>query len=171
MTKTLSTLLFGAILLAGTPVMADDDHHPAAGAMAPGYSMNMPGSQAPGAGMTSTMGKGTMPMMDMMTDHIEGRLAFLKAELKITDTQEPKWGAFAEALRASAKAMMGMREGMMQGGDIALPARIDQNEKALAACLETVQKIKAAVEPLYASFSDAQKRTADQLMVSPMGLR
>jgi hypothetical protein len=66
--------------------------------------------------------------------------------------------------------MMGMREGMMQGRDGTLPARIEQNEKALVSCLETVRKIKAAVEPLYASFSEEQKRTADQLMVSPMGL-
>ncbi len=30
-------------------------------------------------------------------DHVEGRLAFLKAELKIIDAQAPLWGKFAEA--------------------------------------------------------------------------
>ena len=39
----------------------------------------------------------------------------------------------------------------------------------LSAHLDAVRQIKAAVEPLYASFSDEQKRTADEL-VSPMGM-
>ena len=34
--------------------------------------------------------------------HIEGQIAFFKAELKVTDAQAPQWNAFADALRASA---------------------------------------------------------------------
>jgi hypothetical protein len=38
---------------------------------------------------------GSMPMMDMMrmmmAGHVEGRIAFIKAELKITDAQQPLW--------------------------------------------------------------------------------
>jgi len=109
-------------------------------------------------------------MMGMMTGHIEGRLAFLKTELKITDVQESKWNVFADAVRANAKAMMGMREGMMQARGGALPVRLERIEKAMTLCQESLRTIKAAVEPLYASFSDEQKRAADQLMVSPMGL-
>ena len=30
-----------------------------------------------------------------MADHVEGRIAFLKVELKITDAQMPQWNAFA----------------------------------------------------------------------------
>ena len=44
----------------------------------------------------------SMPMMGM-GDHIEGRIAFLKAELKITDAQLPQWNTFADALRSDAK--------------------------------------------------------------------
>jgi hypothetical protein len=45
------------------------------------------------------------PMMGMMgmADHIEGRIAFLKAELKITDTQLTQWNEFADVLRANAR--------------------------------------------------------------------
>ena len=49
-------------------------------------------------------------------DHIEGRIAFLKAELKITDVQMPQWNAFADTLRANAQRMREMRTTMMQGG-------------------------------------------------------
>ena len=46
---------------------------------------------------------GGMPMMAAMAGHVEGRLAFLKTELKITDAQLPLWNAVAEAIRANAK--------------------------------------------------------------------
>ena len=36
--------------------------------------------------------------------------------------------------------------------------------------LEALRKLKMAVEPLYAVLSDDQKKTADQLMVGPMGI-
>lgn len=45
---------------------------------------------------------GMMPMMGM-ADHVEGRIAFLKAELKITDAQLPQWNTFADALRSNAR--------------------------------------------------------------------
>lgn len=170
MTKTISILLFSAMLLAGTPAWAADEHHPVDGVEAQSDSMNMSGSQAPMGGMMSTMGTDAMSMMGMMTDHIEGRLAFLKIELGITSEQEPKWNAFAEAVRDSAKAMRSMRESMMQGHDGTLLVRLEQQEKLLSVCLETLQKFKAAMGPLYTSFSDEQKRMADQLIISPMGL-
>ena len=44
-----------------------------------------------------------MPMMAAMAGHVEGRLAFLKTELKITDAQLPLWNAVADAVRANAK--------------------------------------------------------------------
>src|SRR5690242_8752465 len=56
-------------------------------------------------GMMSQAGKDgrgmTMPMSGMMgmrpgIEHLEGRLAFLKTELKITDVQAPQWNAFAD---------------------------------------------------------------------------
>ena len=169
-TPSISILLFSAMLLTGTPASANDEHHPNAGAEAPSAPSSAPGSQMPMGGMMSAMGAGGMPMMGMMTGHIEGRLAFLKTELKITDVQESKWNVFADAVRANAKAMRGMREGMMQARGGALPVRLERIEKAMTLCQESLRTIKAAVEPLYASFSDEQKRAADQLMVSPMGL-
>jgi hypothetical protein len=124
-----------------------------------------------------------------MTEHVEGRLAFLKAELKITDAQLPRWNTFAQAVRDNAKAMAGtMRAGMMQesgmmrGGRMmqggmmgttqsaSLPERLAQREKMVTAHLEALRRLKAAVDPLYDALSTEQKKTADQLMLSPMGV-
>ncbi len=133
--------------------------------------MMMGGSQMPMAGMMSQ--GGMMPMMGM-TDHIEGRLAFLKTELKIRDAQLPQWNAFADAMRACATQMKDM---MKQGSAIkqdatppSLPQRLDLSEKRMTTHLEMLRKMKAALLPLYASLSEPQRRSADELLHSPMGM-
>ena len=59
---------------------------------------------------------GGMGMMSAMAGHVEGRLAFLKTELKITDTQQPLWNKFADALRDNAKTMTQVMQGRMSPG-------------------------------------------------------
>ena len=50
--------------------------------------------------MQMMMGQGGMDHFAMMatgmSEHVEGRLAFLKTELKITDAQLPLWNSFAK---------------------------------------------------------------------------
>lgn len=60
-------------------------------------------------------------------------------------------------------------EGLRRAGRGAatLPARLDRQGTMLAAHLSAVLQ---ALEPLYASFSDEQKKIADGLMIGPMGL-
>ncbi len=118
-------------------------------------------------------GMGGMPMMaTAMSEHVEGRLAFLKTELKITDAQLPLWNNFAQAVRDNAKTMGSMMQGGMTGmkQSVALPDKLAMREKMMTAHLEAMQKLKAAVDPLYAAFTDEQKKAADQLMLSPMGM-
>ena len=137
----------------------------------------MPMGSMPGA-------SGSMPMTGMMqmmmgqhgmAGHIEGRIAFLKTELKITDAQQPLWNTVADAMRATAKEMAGMPNCMsmmqsMMRSSGTLPEKLAVHEKAMAAHLEVMRKLDAAVEPLYAALSDDQKKTADQVMVGPMGI-
>jgi hypothetical protein len=138
-----------------------------------------------------------MPMMSMMdpSRHIEGRLAFLKAELRITEAQASQWNAYIDAARANAdrmgdamdqmmssRMMMGpmMSEDTMMGGynmmmheqseAIAnLPDRFALAEKHLTAQLETLQAMKEPTMQLYGVLSDEQKRLADQF-IGPMGM-
>ena len=164
----------GALAQTGTTPSA-----PATGTPAPA-AQGMPMSGMPMGGTPGA--SGGMPMMGMMqmmmgqngmAGHVEGRIAFLKTELKITDSQTPLWNAVADAIRAAPKDMSGMPcMSMMQSmqSSSTLPEKLAAREKAMTAHLEGIRKLKAAVEPLYAALSDEQKKAADQLMIGPMGM-
>jgi hypothetical protein len=164
-------------LMAG-PALAQqpqhDEHHPPAppAAAGPGMPGGMGGGDMPMMGMMRMMmGREGMSMMSAMARHVEGRLAFLKTELKITDAQLPLWNAVADAIRANAKSMGDMAGGMMGGSQTAtLPDKLAMREKMMTAHLEALRKFKAAVDPLYAALSDEQKKTADELLIGPMGM-
>ncbi len=102
---------------------------------------------------------GMTGMMSARASHVEGRIAFLKTELNITDTQLPLWNAVAGAMRDHAKSMATM-SGEMMG---TLPERSAALEKVMAARLNAVHKLKAAVDPLYVALTDEQKKVADEL--------
>ena len=149
-----------------------------------------PRGTGPSQGMTSggmmNMMGGNMPMSDMMRmmgmmrqsgdgmetiDRVEGRIAFLRTELKITDAQAPAWNAFADALRANAKALGELRTSMMsQAGSEPLVDRLTWQEKWLSARLEATRAMKSALTNLVGSFSDEQKKTADELLAPQMGM-
>jgi hypothetical protein len=76
------------------------------------------GMMGPGSGTPMMGGPARMGVMGWMgmADHVDGRLAFLKAELKITEAQTSQWNAFSDALRENARRMGGMSATMMQGG-------------------------------------------------------
>jgi hypothetical protein len=44
----------------------------------------------------------------MMFDRVEGWIAFLNTELKVTEAQTAQWERFADSLRSSASSMNGM---------------------------------------------------------------
>src|SRR6516162_7657051 len=153
-----------------------EQHHPgetppAAGMRGPG----MPGGGMAGSGgmpmMAMMMGQDGMGGMSMMAGHVEGRLAFLKTELKITDAQLPLWNGVADAIRASAKSVSEMSGPMMGGMHTGtLPEKLAAREKMMTAHLEALRKFKAAVDPLYGALSDEQKKTADELLIGPIGM-
>lgn len=172
------------------PATAEDAHHPP-GASPP--TATAPAAQAPAARGTGMMGQGmmsggmmgqgmmgsgmmshgqggSMSMMSMMgmseagrLERVNGHLAFLEAELKITDAQRPLWTAFAGAVRTSADRHNAMTA--MAGKPEATPVdRLDHQEHALAQRLEGVRAVKTALTPFYAALSDTQKKTFAELL-------
>ena len=143
------------------------------------------GPSLTGGGMMNMMG-GNMPMSNMMRmmgmmrqsgdgletiDRVEGRIAFLGTELKITDAQTPAWNAFADALRANAKTLGELRTSMMsQAGSETLVYRLTWQEKWLSARLESTRAMKSALTNLVGSFSDEQKKTAEDVLAPNMGM-
>jgi hypothetical protein len=64
-----------------------------------------------------------------------------------------------------------MSGGMSAGSKAAtLPDRLALREKMMTAHLEALRRFKAVVDPLYAALSPEQKKTADQLLMGPMGM-
>lgn len=120
--------------------------------------------------MAGTMGSGTTA--GVMIDRIDGRLAFLKTELKITEAQLPAWNTFATAVRSNVTTMKAELQAMhgMVGGDVSAPDRLLAQANAFAAHAEEMTKLKAALDPLYAALSAEQKKIADEIVLSPMGV-
>jgi LTXXQ motif family protein len=127
-------------------------------------------------GMGPWMMGGSRPsarMCGMMTAHIDGRLAYLKTELKITDAQNSLWNAYADAARDNAQGMSGRCTAMMTttgATGLSLPDRLDQHEQFMAAQLEAMRTMNKALKPLFAALSDSQQQTANQFLGGPMGM-
>jgi uncharacterized small protein (DUF1192 family) len=123
-----------------------------------------------------------MRMMEMMgpsmvaIDRIEGRIAFLRAELNITEAQASAWNAFADAMRTNAKKLREVRASMMPQPDagqqqaLTMAERLDQQERWLVARLEGTRALKSAVTNLYGALSEDQKKTANELLAPHMGM-
>ena len=67
--------------------------------------------------------------------------------------------------------MNSMYQQIMQSDAAATPpARLDRQETMLAAHPSRVKALKEALAPLYASFSEEQKKIANGMMIGPMGM-
>jgi hypothetical protein len=100
--------------------------------------------------------------------YVKGRLAFMKAELEISDVQEQLWEVFAEALRDFLKTRSRLNiEG--PAGAAALPERLAMREQHLTSDLELLRQWKSIIETFYAGLSEEQRRGADQLLTQLFG--
>lgn len=146
------------------------NQQPGSGSMMGHGMMGEGQSMMGGHGM---MGGGSASMCGRMTAHIEGRLAFLKAELNITPEQEALWKDYANAVRDNAKTMSGRCTALMGdsgASEKSLPDRLDAQEQFVAARLDALRATNKALKPLYQALSDAQKKLADQLIRSSTGM-
>jgi hypothetical protein len=111
----------------------------------------------PGMGATS----GTADV----TDRIEGRIAFLKAELEITDKQMADWNVLADALRSSRQHLVEARKHLVPDDKANSPDRMERYERHLTERLEAVKSARTSFARLYPTLSDSQKQTADTILV------
>jgi hypothetical protein len=187
-TKSFITLTFVAMLAASSQGFAQtqpDAHHltpdthttKTAPANEDQQGVSTPMMMDMMAGMMKMMG-GDGAQMNMggmgnmgMTEHTTGRIAFLRAELQITDSQSKAWDAFADAMQKIASQMKEADMPMMaEASAPQLLARLDSQERMLTARLEGVREMKAAFAPLYNALSAEQRKTADDLLANHMGL-
>lgn len=141
--RTLTTGILSALLIAGTvaivpPAVAQQP--PAPGA-APARERPLPGR------------------------HIEGRIAFMQAELKITPAQQAQWERVAAAMRANATQMNQTAQQMraQRGQPSNAAERAERRAQMAELHAASAKTFAAAFKPLYESFSDDQKKSADEL--------
>lgn len=115
--------------------------------------------------------------------HIEGRIAFLKAELKITDAQTRQWDLYAAFMRDVAKTRADAQAERQAARKAAKPQerpapgegrqprerkplldRLGDQEERLQTMLQLAQKRKAATENLFKVLNDEQKKLAEDLI-------
>ncbi len=160
-----------ALAVAGvTPAMSDDDD--SRGGWFNGWGMGHMKGGGMGRGGWGGMGFGGEAMLDRM----DGRLAFLKTELKITDAQIPQWDELAETIRNNAEvhnAMMKDHMAEMKSGKFferPLPDRLAMQEARMESRLQQVKDVRASLEKLYAVLDDEQKKSADEIVLPMMGM-
>ena len=100
--------------------------------------------------------------------HIEGRIAYLQAELHITADQMPLWNAVADVMRQNDQAMHAAWTAMHQDADeeVAAPDRLAAMQKMAETRAQNLAKLVAAVKPHYEALSADQKKNADELLAS-----
>ena len=134
-------------------------------------------AQQPGMGMRDMpMGRGMMgmtgdcPMMGMMmggdiSTFAEGRVAFLKAELAITDPQKTVWATYAAALKKNLQGMQAMRQTMMKVMEARTPVeRLDAHISVMDGRLAALKDVKPPLAALYAALTAEQQKKADQVL-------
>jgi hypothetical protein len=109
---------------------------------------------------------------DTMIDRVDGRLAFLKAELKITEAQTTAWNRLADAIRKSVAGRTERMRGKWSGDEPnkTLVERLEAHEQFMSARLDELKQIKAAWSELYQGLTDSQKKEADEIVLPAMGL-
>ncbi|MGB9152378.1 MAG: Spy/CpxP family protein refolding chaperone [Alphaproteobacteria bacterium] len=98
--------------------------------------------------------------------HVEGHIAFLRAELGITSAQEPLWAPVAEAMREDVRNLQEAesKASQKQAPDDAVEYL---ENRVLFANLRAQGEARflTAFRPLYGSLSQQQKQVADGLLI------
>jgi hypothetical protein len=170
MTTSRRTLLVASGILAtflSGAALADDN----GGGWWPHWGMGR-GMMGGGGGDGGMMGYGP----DTMVDRVDGRLAFLKTELKINDAQTTVWDELATVIRQTSETHNSMmRETMKEVQDGSffkkpLPERLQYQQTRLEARLEELKSVRVAVDKLYAVLDENQKKAADDIVLPMMGM-
>lgn len=150
-----------------------DPHHPGP----PAADKQVQAQPQPPGGM---MGPGMMGRMmgngrtDMMAGckmagggpvHTEGRIAFLRAELGVTDPQKAVWDVYAAQIKKNLQSMQDMQKMMAVMMEAKTPLeRIDARISVMDKRAQALKEIKPALAALYAALSAEQKGKADQIL-------
>ena len=96
---------------------------------------------------------------------VDGRIAFLKAELKITPAQETQWQQVAGAMHENANSLdQALKIARQDRGSMDAVQRLALRQQFAKVRAENDARLLAAFKPLYASLSPEQQQVANQLV-------
>jgi protein CpxP len=146
-TPFLAAALFTSVAVVGlTPAWAQTAPGPANSTAAPSEARHHVGRMMPG-------------------HFVDGRIAFLKAELKITPAQEAQWQQVAAAMRENANALdKTIASAKQNRTDMDAVQRLELREQFAKVRADNDARLVAAFKPLYASLSPEQQQMANQLV-------
>ncbi|MCW0235111.1 MAG: Spy/CpxP family protein refolding chaperone [Ferrovibrio sp.] len=106
---------------------------------------------------------------------IEGRIAFLRTELKLTPQQTPLFDTLASEMRRSATAMQEHHAQRQQASaQKQTPAsaleKLELRSAMMKEAVAAQDRYLTAFRPLYQSLTEEQKQTADQLLAQGGGM-
>lgn len=139
-------------------------------ALALGLGLAVPVFAQPGPGNEGGPGRPHAARMCEDQDaRLAGMLAFAETKLKITEQQRAAWTGFADAVKSSQQPMKDLCAARKdQPRDAALPQRLERMEAMMSARLQQLQKVRPALDTLYAQLTPDQQKTADGLMRQAM---
>ena len=125
----------------------------------------MMGGGMMGPGMMMGMGPGMMMGQEDLKAMVEGRLAYVKTALGITDDQAAAWKAYEDASRADVQGMQAAHQAMMtamQSGSAI--DRMHTHITMMQARLDALKALQPATEALYKALTPEQQKKADALL-------
>ena len=162
------SLVTTSLILAGNSLAQQPSAEPQPPARALG-TMMCPGMMghgewAPWTGLGRQHG---MIAPGMIQAFAEGKLAFLKSLLGITEAQSGPWDTFADVVRAQAKSVAESQQKRMPAPgrpELSLPQWVDLHLEVMEEHLAAIKKIKPALDALYQALTPEQRQKADQLI-------
>jgi hypothetical protein len=131
----------------------------------------MRGGNGPGWGMGMMWGRGAQGRgPDWMLERIEGHLAFMKTEIKVTDAQTAAWNKLADTVRTAAKHHNDRMRAVFAQEPKTLPERLDAQAQFMSVRLEEIKTIKVALKGLYDVLSEDQRKEADDMGIPMVGM-
>jgi hypothetical protein len=95
---------------------------------------------------------------------VEARIQDLHQKLHITPAQQTQWDNLAQEMRGNAKAMVALEQQRKEDTKTMNAVDVVKSYESVIEAHEAgMKKFIPAFEALYASMSDAQKKTADSL--------
>jgi periplasmic protein CpxP/Spy len=141
----------------------------AAVGLSPAVAQNTPAPATPEAAQTPMRYHHARMLPSQL---IDGRVAFLKAELKITPAQETQWQQVATAMRENANALDQVMAGArQQRGTMDAVQRLALRGQLAKVRADNDARLLTAFKPLYASLSPEQQQVANALVGEHHGWR